>query len=245
MKYLSLLVIPVVTLTTLLLVQVSGLSVPMRVTTTSGTPADFSVVGEGKVDVIPDIGYIDVGVVVNRAESPEAAQNQISAVNNKLIEVLGTYGVQKKDIQTSNFSINPSYDYSSNSSGVINGYNGTAQLSITVRKVDTLGDIAKAATANGANEIYNVRFNVEDPAKYREAARTNAIENAQDQAKKLAKQLGIKLGKVTNVVESTADSQTPVYYEKAMGLGGGGGTANLQPGSQIITSTVTLYFEKK
>ncbi len=71
------------------------------------------------------------------------------------------------------------------------------------------------------------------------------------QAQKLAKTLGIKLGKIVNVVESTPGYVSPNYASKmalssAGGLGGAAdSSAQFEPGSQTISSVVTLYFEKK
>lgn len=217
----------------------------MHITMTTGSSADFSVVGEGKIEVVPDTGYVDIGITINKAVSAEEAQSQVAKINNQLVEKMKEFGIKAEDIKTTNYSVNPNYDYSNNSSGTIQGYNASAQLSIKVQKASSLGDIAQAATIAGATDIYNTRFNIENPEKYREQARTKAIENAQEQARKLATQLGIKLGRVTNVVESS--DANPIYpmYELKGAMGGGGGSADLQPGQQTITSTVTLYFEKK
>ena len=60
------------------------------------------------------------------------------------------------------------------------------------------------------------------------------------------KNLGIRLGKITNIVESTPDSGFIPYSLKALPMGGGGGnSATMEPGTQTVTSTVTLYFEKR
>lgn len=248
MKYLSIVLFPVVVIITMLILQVSGLSLPMRITMTTGSSADFSVIGEGKVDVVPDVGYIDVGVTVNKAASAAEAQERIADINDQLVDTLSQFDISKQDIKTTNYSVNPNYDYSGGS-GRIDGYNGSAQLSIKVTKVASLGEIAKVAVEAGATDVYNTRYSIENPAQYREQARTKAINNAKEQAQKIASQLGIRLGKVTNVVESSGSTgDLPMYAERAMGLGGaggGGGTADLQPGQQTITSVVTLYFEKK
>ena len=91
-------------------------------------------------------------------------------------------------------------------------------------------------------------YSVESPEKYREQARNKAIANAKEQAQKLANELGIRLGKVTNIVESTNDNGPfPMMYKtEAVSLGGGNApSADLQPGTQTISSSVTLYFEKR
>ena len=90
-------------------------------------------------------------------------------------------------------------------------------------------------------------YSIDKPENYQEQARSKAITNAKEQAQKLASQLGIRLGKVTNIVESTIDNgpRPMLYKAEAMSLGGKAAPApDLQPGTQTITSTVTLYFEK-
>lgn len=245
MKIMYALIVPVVTLVTLLLVQVSGLSVPMRITMTTGASTDFSVVGEGKVEVVPDTGYVEVGITANKLATAEEAQSTIAAVNDQIVEKMKSFDIEAADIKTTNYSINPNYDWSEAGGGAINGYNGTATLAIKVREPDMFAAVVESAIAAGATDVYNTRFDVEDPAQYREQARTQAIDNAKEQAQKLASQLGIKLGRITNVVESTQSGDNPIAFRTEMGFGGGGAVADMQKGSQVITSTVTLYFEKK
>jgi len=243
MRNLYLIAVPVTVLLTLLVIRMFGLGIPLQVT--QGSTSDFSVIGEGKVEVVPDLAYVDVGVTAD-GETAEEAQNAISKVNNSIVVKMAEYAIEKKDIETQNFNVYPNYDY--NAGNRIIGYRGNTTLNIKVKDAKLVGEIAKAATQAGATEIQNTRFVVQSPEKYREQARDKAITNAREQATKLSNQLGIKLGRVVNMIESSTDGVGPVpYYAKsadAMG-GGGGGTANLQPGSQEITSVVTLYFEKK
>jgi len=249
MKIIYPLVVALIVIITLAVSSALGVGIPVKITQTNMSNSELSVVGEGKIDVTPDIAYVDVGVTVNKASTPKDAQNQLTKVNNDIVAALKKFEVSKEDIKTSNFSVNPNYDYSSSGGGSnIVGYNGNATLTVKIRKVDAIGDIIDAATTAGATDIYNTRFSVDAPEKYREQARTKAIKNAQDQAKKIAQELGIKLGKVTNIVESSAGSSPVVFAEKAMyagGMGGGGGVADLQPGNQTVSSVITLYFEKK
>ncbi len=249
MKLLYPVIVSIVVVITFAVATALGVGLPIKVTQTNLSNAELSVVGEGKVDVIPDVAYADVGITVNKLATPKEAQNQLSKVNNDIVVALGKFGIAKDDIKTTNFSINPNYDYSSSGSGAIVGYNGNATLTVKIKKVDTIGSIIDAATTAGATDIYNTRFSVESPEKYREQARTKAIANAKDQAEKIAKELGIKLGKVSNIVESTSGGASPIYADKMAyapgAMGGGGGVADLQPGSQTVSSTVTLYFEKR
>lgn len=221
----------------LIVVRILNISYPISVVSTNRS-SEFSVVGEGKVDVRPDTALVDVGISVSNAISVDEAQRQINEVNNKIVNVLKSLGIQKKDIATSNYSIYPYYD----SSSKITGYNGNVTVSIKVRSIQMTPKIIEAATNAGANQVQGTQFVVENPEKYREQARSKAIENAKKQAALLSKSLGIKLGKITNAVESSP-VQSRVLYE-AQGYGGGA-EPQLEPGTQTISSVVTLYFEKK
>ncbi len=243
MKLIYPLVVSLIVVVFLATASALGIAIPVRVTQTNISNSELSVVGEGKVEIIPDIASVDVGVTVNKVASAKDAQNKLSEINEKIVVALGTLGVNKVDIKTSNFSINPNYNYTDGGQ-VAEGYNGNATLSVKIRDTSKVGDVIESATTAGATDIYNTSFSVEDPAKYREQARTKAINNAREQAKKIADQLGIKLGRVTNIVESSG-STYPIYSEKMATGMGGGAVPNLEPGSQTVSSTVTLFFEKK
>lgn len=243
MKLLYPAVLLVLIVVTLAVSSALGIGIPVRVTQTNVSNSELSVVGEGKVEIVPDMASIDVGISVNKVLSAKEAKNNISEINRKIVEELGKLNIKKEDIKTSNFSISPNYNYSEGGQ-VADGYNGNATLSVKIRDTSKVGEVIESATTAGATDIYNTSFSVEDPAKYREQARTNAINNAKEQAKKIADQLGIKLGRVTNIVESSANSY-PIYAEKMTTGMGGGATPNLEPGSQTVSSTVTLFFEKR
>lgn len=230
----------------LLLVKTFDISYPLHVTI-ANAPQDLAVVGEGRVEVIPDTAYIDVGVTVSNSQTVEIAREKMDKVNKDIIRAIKELGIEAKEIKTSNYSVYPTYTYENNTNR-ITGYDGNATITVKTKKTDTAPLIIEEATKAGANQINNTRFSVDNPAIYREEARAKAIKNAKDQAEKLAASLGIKLGKVTNVVESLngGSSPGPIMYAKMSDSGmGGGASPSLESGSQTVTSTVTLYFEKK
>lgn len=228
------------TLIALLVVKKLDISYPLTITTTTKS-TELAVVGEGKVEVIPDTAYIDVGISVNNVETADKAQEMLSSVNNKIIEAVKKLGIVKEDIKTANYSVYPNYSYEEKTSK-ITGYNGNATVTIKVKEMKLTSQVITEATNVGANQIHGVRFEIDKPEKYREQARDKAIENAREQAEQLAKKLGIKLGRVVNIVESAPERIYPLYGKAIPEAGGGG--PQIEPGSQTITSTVTLYFEK-
>ncbi len=229
----------------LLVVNFFDISYPLRIINVNQS-SELSVVGEGKIDVIPDKAFVNLGITVNNVSSVDEAQKQINETNNKLIQAMKGVGIPAGDIKTSNYSITPNYSNTPSDTEKINGYSGNANIAVTVKNTALISKVLEAATKAGANEIQGISYEVEDPSRYREQARSKAIENAKEQAKKLANSLGIRLGKITNIIESSPDQPYPIVRPLGLrqGLKADGGP-QIEPGTQTITSTVTLFFEKK
>lgn len=241
-KYLSFLA---VTIGALWLINFLGISYPLRITT-SQTSAEFSITGDGKVEAIPDTAILTTSIVVANTKTAQAAQNELHEKNNTLGNALIKQGIDLKDITTTQYSVYPVYGDSANESQKITGYNGTVGISIKTKKLDTVGELLTVVTDAGANQVQGVEYTIDDISKYRSQAREKAIENAKEQAKQVSANTGIKLGNIINIVESGTGMPQP--YQYAMGresLDAKVATTNLQPGSQTITSSVTVFFEKK
>ncbi len=221
-------------------------SIPLHITS-SNVSSELSVVGEGKVEAVPDTAYVDAGISVIESSSVAQVQKSIDEINNKILAAVQKLGIDKKDVTTSNYSINPNYSYENNKNG-ITGYNGSANITVKVKNTQLVSQVIQEVTAAGANQVNGARFSIENPEKYREEARSKAIANAKEQAQKLADSLGIKLGKVTNIVESSDNGVPPIIYDRGMAqasMASGKAAPQIEPGSQTISSVVTLFFEKR
>jgi len=229
----------------LLLINILNISYPISVVTTQKS-GELSVIGEGQIDISPDTAYVDAGITVQNVRTVKEVETAINTVNNKIIEAMQQLNIPKEDIKTTNYSIFPDYNYENNAN-TIRGYNGTVVISIKVKDIEKASRVVEAATTAGANQINGVRFAIDKPELYREQARQKAIDNAKEQAQKLAKTLGIRLGRVSNIVESNTPGEYPpiMYAQKESMSTDTARTPLLEPGSQTITSTVTLYFEKR
>jgi uncharacterized protein YggE len=238
----------VLTLIFLSLIKFFNIAYPLSLTSTNRS-SELAVVGEGKVEVIPDTAYIDLGIVVNKANSVEEAQKQIDSINNKIINAMQKLGIKKGNVKTSNYSIYPNYLYE-NGQNIIDGYNGNVTVTVKVTNPTLASKVVSEGTANGANQVQGTRFVVDEPNKYRAEAREKAIKNAKEQAAKIAQDLGIRLGKVVNLIETTPGTYDGQLEAKMLTSSGGVGAGgqydtDFQQGSQTVTSVVTLFFEKR
>lgn len=198
----------------------------------------FTVSGEGKVTVVPDVAILNLGMS-SRKNTVKAAQSEANTVVNGLTKAVKEFGVNEKDIKTTNFSVYPDYDNSR-----IVGYHVNINLTVTVRNIDKVNDILDKATTLGANSVGGIQFTVdEDKLKeLTQEARKKAVDDAKAKAVSLSSAAGMTLGKIVNIQEG--GSPRPVYMmADKVGLGGGG--AEVQPGSTDITSSVTLFYETR
>ena len=208
----------------------------------------MNVNGTGQVFLSPDIAYIYIGV---HTEQPTAAE--AVAVNNietqKVTDALKKAGVDAKDIRTTNFSIWPNQQYSPDGQPTGTRYAVDNSVFVTVRKLESLGDLLDSAIGAGANSINSIQFDVSDKTEALKKAREEAVKDAKAQAQELADAAGLKLGDMQTI--SFYDS-APVPYMDTFGKGGGGGAAvaeaaavPIQPGQLTLTVTVSMTYEIK
>ncbi len=220
--------------------------IPFSITNvTSNKSEAFTVTGEGKVSVKPDIATVNVGVHATGTTTKEV-QDNLNKNINAVSAAVKKLGIDEKDIKTSNYTMNPTYDYTS-SRQKITGYQASSNLTIKVRNIDNANAVVDAATTAGANTVGGISFDVDDKTKAEDEARKLAVADAKAKADQAAKTAGFTLGKIINYQESSNNIRPMPLYAKAdsvVGLGGGAPT-ELNTGSTDITLTVTLSYEVK
>lgn len=209
------------------------------VTTTKSTT--FDVTGEGKVSVKPDIAVVNVGVQANGA-TVKAVQDQLNTNINKVSDAIKKINIDAKDIQTQSYNIQPNIDYREPSQKVT-GYSARSNLHIKVRQIDQVNAVIDAATANEANQIGGISFEVDDKTKAENEAREKAVAEAKKRAEQAAKVAGFKLGRIINYKENFGGFPRPLPVEAVSLESKETPPTRLEPGSSEITLTVTLSYE--
>lgn len=221
--------------------------IPFSVNSVTTNKTDlFTVSGEGEVAAVPDTAQVMLGVT---ASSPtvEAAKTQVNTKTNDIIASLKELGIEERFIKTTNYSINPNYDYSSGDTGTITGYNVSQNLEVEVKPIETANKAVEVATEKGANMIGGITFvlNDEDREALEKEARKEAIEKAKTKAADIASAAGIKLGRIVSVSESGMPQ--PVMFDlqrsSENAMGSAGDQVDLQPGESSVRITVSLSYE--
>jgi uncharacterized protein YggE len=146
-------------------------------------------------------------------------------------------GVADADIKTVNLTLYP--HYANGSSSRIDGYTLGNQVQVTVRDHDKASDVVDAAMSKGATEMNGISFEVADPQKALDTARSAAIAAAQVSAQAMAAAGHVSLGNVVSITDSSPAS--PVYYGGMRGAALDAATP-IQPGSEDLSATVTVVF---
>ena len=209
----------------------------------------FTVSATGKVTAIPDIAMITIGVHTEAKETAAGAVKENTELMNKIVEALKGIDIEKKDITTTSYKLNPVYDWTDKSGRTLKGYEIRQNVTIKIRDLDNIGKAIQVTTEEGANQIGGISFTIDDPEELRKEAVKIAITKAKEKAEDLSSAAGLKLGKLINMYESQEyypEVRTnKVYFDEAVGLGGGIPEPTIEAGEQEIQVEVTLVYEVK
>ncbi|MFA5172948.1 MAG: SIMPL domain-containing protein [Candidatus Paceibacterota bacterium] len=218
------------------------------------SPRSFSVTGEGKSVVIPDVAEFSFSVITEGGKEVADLQSKNTEKVNAAIAFLKESGIEAKDIKTEGYGINPRYknnDYrvlsSSSLPPEIVGYTITQTVSVKVRDFSKTGDILSGVVKAGANSVSSLSFTIDDPTVAQNEARKEAIEKAEKKAKEMAKAAGFRLGDLVSI----NDSNYYPYYAKTMSASSYGmgedialeSAPIIEAGSQEVTVNVNLVYE--
>jgi len=134
----------------------------------------ITVSGIGVASGVPETVEMDLGISV--IANTVAAANETAAERGQVvISALTAGGIPESDMTTSNYTIQPEYDYSGNERRMI-GYRVGNMVRAKVRDVRRVGQIIDSVTAAAADhtKIDGIRFGMEDDTALQTAAREAA-----------------------------------------------------------------------
>lgn len=159
----------------------------------------ISVSGQATIKATPDTVSLSLGVQTQAATAGDA-MDQCSAAMVRVINAVVGAGVPRANVQTSNVSLYPQYDYSKEGSpGQIIGYQASNQVSLTWTNLEKVGDLIDAAVKAGANNVMGINFTVADTRELYLEAIGAAVRDAKAKADALAGAAGVSVGPVKNM----------------------------------------------
>lgn len=185
-----------------------------------------------------EIATLNAGVTVINADKTQA----VKLMNEKMdtiVAAIKKFGIPAEDIKTSNYSIYQDQTWDPSTSKTIFGdWRANTSIDITIREVDQASTLADLLSTLEVDNVYGPSFTTDNQDPNETKLLISAMANAEIKAEQIAKASGRSLGKMTSFIEGSSSFVAPMY---ARGMGGGGG-ADLQPGSTEVGRMVTVTY---
>lgn len=221
-----------------------GAAPSITVQNVTGESNLISVYSKEKVNVVPDVADISLGIKTEN-EDASLCQQQNDEIVAKVLEVLTGMGIEEKSIQTSDFYLNPRYSWTNNVQTLI-GYEMSTTLTLTAVALDQVGTVLSLAVEAGVNDVGSVTYKSSQyDQSYQEALRL-AIESAKVKAEAMAQASGRTVTGVSSVEEHV--SNDIARYSGTFDLAvesaakGPGKSASVMPGEISVEASVTVKF---
>ena len=239
-RYIALLSIAGLLLLALLSAACEGDKV--TVATQQAQSSGISVGGEGKVSGAPDVAVLSLGVTA-LSPSVKDARDQAATAMKGIVDSIKGNGVDAKDIQTTQLSIQPEYNWRDNIQE-LSGYRVTNIVTAKVRNIDNTSKVIDDAVAAGGDltQIQGISFTIDDPAKLRDEARQEAVADAKAKAKRLAELSGVDLGKVMSISETFTAPPITLARGALVPPSTGPGTTTIETGEMDVVVTVQVVY---
>ena len=173
---------------------------PTPESSSANTPqGGISVSGTASISLAPDTATIVLGVEALH-ETVAQARADAAAAMTSIVEVLTAAGVADEDIQTQHLSIQPQYDYSSETRELI-GFTVVNIVNVTIRDIDSIGAVIDQTVDAGGDltRVQSIYFSVDDTSSYEDQLIEEAVQDATAKAQRLADLTGVTLGKPLSI----------------------------------------------
>ncbi len=159
-----------------------------------------------------------------------------------MINALVDAGVDRKDINTSQVSLQPQFTGGGDNPQTIVGYRASNSIDVKIRQLDAASQALALIVSSGgdATRINNVNYSIEDDSQLVQDARARAFNDAKDRAEQYAQLSNMSLGSVISISEVTG---TPPPSPLPSMRGAEMAAVPLEPGQQTVGFSVTVVWE--
>lgn len=213
---------------------------PDVITVRSAEPSVITVQGAETVKIVPDMAQVRFGISTQAKDAKECQQKNSEDLK-QVIDFLKQSGIPEESLQTSNYGMNPIYDYTSGRTAV--GYEMQTTIIVSDITIEETGTLIGACVDRGINNIDSISYLSSQYETCYEEALVKAIETARQKAQTMAQASGCTLGPVVRVQENSS-SQAAKYDNTfvARSLSSGMADVVMEPGQVSIEAQVSVDF---
>jgi uncharacterized protein len=170
--------------------------------------------GTALAKIKPDLVTISIGVETTNKTAKDALFSN-SLLMDKVISVLKYNGVKDNEISTSQYTINPNYNYSQSGNILdIIGFSVTNDLKIQSMNLNNTAVWIDSAVDSGANTISSIGFEVSNKTldNIKNQLIKNAIANAKQKAIVASLAAGLKIIGIKSIIVDSDESNQPPSF---------------------------------
>ena len=197
------------------------------------------VTGEATLQATPDQAIITLGVQTENVD-PKLAQQENAQTISEIITVLKELGIAETNIKTSDYRIDPQYNYIEGKE-IFKNYKVHHMLQIKTKDIEKVGSIIDAAVKRGANSVSNIRFSLANSDSYYNQALTIALNNAYEKALTLTRAIDAPLHPIPIQMEELSAPTPPVTYQATSYVKAS--STPVMPGELQITATIRVEYK--
>jgi uncharacterized protein YggE len=145
----------------------------------------------------PDAARVVLSVITQSSQALNAQQDN-ARKSEAVIQALRAAAGADPEIKTSDYSLQPQYDYRYNKLPKIIGYQAKNSVMVTMGDLTKVGAAIDYASRAGANSVESVSFILRDNSPARGQALAEASRQAMTKAQSIAQAMG---GRVVRIVE--------------------------------------------
>ncbi|MGE5304630.1 MAG: SIMPL domain-containing protein [Alphaproteobacteria bacterium] len=206
-------------------------------------PPSVTASGEAVITVEPDQAEIDIGVVTQAKNAPDAARENADKLARVLAQIKKNLG-KGDEVKTASYSLTPNYRYPQGGKPELIGYTATNILRVRTGTLANVGKLIDGAMQSGANTIYRLLFNLKDEQSAQLQALRLASAKAKTKAEAMADALGLRVVGILSVAEGDRGVRPIVMRERAAQMEAmAAAPTPVEPGTIEVRSSVTLTAE--
>ena len=230
-----------VLLTSALFLTACNSGAPTYISTGSASQPTLNVSATGFAEGLPDRAQVSAGVVQQGKTAREAMMGNATLMT-AVFDELDAAGVPKKNITTSQLSLQPQYDYRDRRKPTITGYEVRNTVTVKSDDLEQIGPMLDALVRAGVNDINQVQFSVKDPKAILDKAREDAIRDAKEKAQAMAEAAGVELGPLLSMSESNRGGIPQPVMMRSARMEMSDSVTPISAGEQTMSVSVNLSY---
>jgi len=179
----------------------------------------------------------------SKNEDKLTAVDETNRKSGIIVDSLKNFGIEDKNLQVANMNIYQDQNYVNNEY-VLGDWNVSVSIEIKLYDMKKVNDLTDLVSNLEVTNFYGPNYTTDTVNFDESALLESAMKDAKSKAENIAKNLNRTLGKVMYIAEDNASSYGPIYNARmsAIGMGGGGG-ADMMPGTTNVYKSVVITYE--